>query len=490
MTVETCRGCGRLIALSPVEPGENGVQQCSDEYSTRYRVCIECGAYHCDRCSGEACKSCGGLLVTDDGLAEEKDFLENEITPEIEAFFFEIRNFDPSAVLEIAEPGTLAVLEQLCSEHTPALQAELAENGRDLSLEKCRRLVAEQFSRAYLASRRQSSLHLERQGDCSFNDVAHWFGLELFVRNVNAETAADRYPGLSDFIKSCCPGFLLGLTVCSYLTLERAGIEPESVTEPLERHLAVITDFGFTLGVAEAQARATQMIITGKSDVVPTVLLHHFVNITGVLPRTPGTADTWKFLYDLLNILSCHPENSVRLAARAACLRLERIFGEQREVGSYKQAMLFVSAGLLVDAFGCFKESAENGDTDSMYCLAVFYELGIACKKSRRRQRKLIKKAARAGHKGALGECLIEGLGMRKDIQRGMALLTECAEAGETFAQGSLAGYYLTGEGGLRDKEKALCWLNRAAENGNSLAQWALSNMDQNPLLNPADGVC
>lgn len=88
-------------------------------------------------------------------------------------------------------------------------------------------------------------------------------------------------------------------------------------------------------------------------------------------------------------------------------------------------------------------------------------------------------KAAAQGHVAAkrqLGTLLLLGQGVRKDEQRGLALVREAAEKGDTDAQYKLCGAYQTGLGVAKDEKTALDWLKKAAAGGHPQAQFLLGD--------------
>ncbi|MCP1674540.1 TPR repeat protein [Natronocella acetinitrilica] len=68
-----------------------------------------------------------------------------------------------------------------------------------------------------------------------------------------------------------------------------------------------------------------------------------------------------------------------------------------------------------------------------------------------------------------------DGIGVERDMPRGLALLREAAERGHRQAMHDLAHYYVRGEGVLQDFGEATRWLRRAAKAEDARAQYLLA---------------
>lgn len=90
-------------------------------------------------------------------------------------------------------------------------------------------------------------------------------------------------------------------------------------------------------------------------------------------------------------------------------------------------------------------------------------------------------KAAENGNRimmGQLGARMISGIGVAKDIQRGVHWLTKAADAGDTSSMYNLGYLYYYGEDVAKNYEQAAYWLNKCASNkGNPKAKSLLGLM-------------
>ena len=74
----------------------------------------------------------------------------------------------------------------------------------------------------------------------------------------------------------------------------------------------------------------------------------------------------------------------------------------------------------------------------------------------------------------------LSGKNFEKDIDKGIALLTECADGGDNFSCYKLGKLYFLGIDGFeKNKEKAIQYLNLSAEQGNEYAQNILDNHEE-----------
>ena len=70
----------------------------------------------------------------------------------------------------------------------------------------------------------------------------------------------------------------------------------------------------------------------------------------------------------------------------------------------------------------------------------------------------------------AVGECLQEGFGVRRNKKKGTRFYAKAATQGDQFAAARLGLCYILGRGVKQDKEKGIFLLREAAENGNEYA--------------------
>jgi TPR repeat protein len=82
-----------------------------------------------------------------------------------------------------------------------------------------------------------------------------------------------------------------------------------------------------------------------------------------------------------------------------------------------------------------------------------------------------------AHSKGALGRCLVAGIGVAQDAAKGLALGRESAAAGSCFGQFVVGRCYDAGLGVAQDFAEAVQWYPFAAEQGHAVAQCNLGTM-------------
>jgi Sel1 repeat len=87
-----------------------------------------------------------------------------------------------------------------------------------------------------------------------------------------------------------------------------------------------------------------------------------------------------------------------------------------------------------------------------------------------------------AQSKGALGDCYVDGVGVAKDVGKGLALGRESAAAGSCFGQCVVGWCYRNGVGVAQDYAEALRLYSLAAAQGYAVAQNNLGLMFQNGL--------
>ena len=88
--------------------------------------------------------------------------------------------------------------------------------------------------------------------------------------------------------------------------------------------------------------------------------------------------------------------------------------------------------------------------------------------------------AAKAGNpkaNGCIGFLWTNGLGVEKDIHKGISFLEKSAMIGEVYSQYNLGLMYRAGEELEQDFDKALFWFKHAANRGLAAAQIDLSIM-------------
>lgn len=115
--------------------------------------------------------------------------------------------------------------------------------------------------------------------------------------------------------------------------------------------------------------------------------------------------------------------------------------------------------------------------------IGMMYFKGLGTPINNQKAVEYLEKSAELGNQYAkrlLAFEYISGKNLEQDIEKGIVLLTECADSGDAFACYQLGSLYFFGADGLeKDKEKAIQLLNLSAEQGNEYAQILLDNTEQ-----------
>lgn len=148
-----------------------------------------------------------------------------------------------------------------------------------------------------------------------------------------------------------------------------------------------------------------------------------------------------------------------------------------------------------VQAMHWYRQAAEAGDVPAMLWLAECFERGEGCTTSAYDAANWYQRAAASQDPHAmaeLGRCCLYGIGLEEDVEAGMRLLRQAAEAGWSPALAELEGYYyqralhLQAEAGLEAGEQVLECIaddyRRAAELGHQRAAYRLALCHQHGL--------
>lgn len=371
---------------------------------------------------------------------------------------------------DLSEPGTRTLIDDFSERMATPLKEEVRATGSSMASADVVLTLRRQMARAYLASNLIAAMELERIGTLDEDDVGFWYHLDTRLAMASVENE-EKYPGLAVAMLNSLPAMDEALVVCSLMTLQEAGIAPSAIPESLAHLLTIATKVGFSMGVAEATARAVAFLARGDVSLVPVPIGFHVVQAAS----TPDSKVNWELLTEKL---VDHPEPGVSSAARALALASSAAPATVDPDELLQNGLTYLTAGQLEPATECLRHAARSGQAEATYILAMFSEVGIGGDEVPTKHKLLITEAAAAGHKGALGECLLEGIGRDADRERGLALLTECAESGSSFAQGSLGGYYATGEYVTKNRDLAKQWLERSAGNGNPFAVMMLEHFE------------
>ena len=122
------------------------------------------------------------------------------------------------------------------------------------------------------------------------------------------------------------------------------------------------------------------------------------------------------------------------------------------------------------------KVDAENGDVDAMYDLALMYEYGEnGLKEDDEEAYKWYKKAADAGDvmaAASVGQCLLDGSGVKKNQSEGLIILVTAANNGSDYACYELGKLYFYGRCGVEvNYASAKHWLEKALAEGEGSCQ-------------------
>ncbi|MBE6877397.1 MAG: sel1 repeat family protein, partial [Ruminococcus sp.] len=115
------------------------------------------------------------------------------------------------------------------------------------------------------------------------------------------------------------------------------------------------------------------------------------------------------------------------------------------------------------------------------YQIGKMFCCGIGAEQNPEKAEKYLSLSAQAGNSDAkrmLGKELLSGENILKDTQRGLKLLSECAEDSDLYAAYLLARFLLKNTE-YRNPVRAMALLNQAAEGGNGYAQRLLETMQE-----------
>jgi hypothetical protein len=256
------------------------------------------------------------------------------------------------------------------------------------------------------------------------------------------------------------------------------GLTAEQIPGDLELLFRVVTKKGFTIAVAESVARAIYQIARGGVERVHPLLLEHLIEMAYAITHQKELRPMLGSLGQLMVILLTHPVPDIQQAASVALLWLSNRAGQGPQRNPHDLGLTLLNAARPEEGCELFYQAADEGDMRAMYCLSQLNEIGVGCREDPEERKRLVLLAAERGHEGALGECLIEGIGVEPEVERGKDLLSAIAQKGDTFAQGSLAGYLIDQRFLPQDLVAARDWMERSARGGNILAQLALANWE------------
>ncbi|MCC2599666.1 tetratricopeptide repeat protein [Sphingobacterium sp. FBM7-1] len=121
-----------------------------------------------------------------------------------------------------------------------------------------------------------------------------------------------------------------------------------------------------------------------------------------------------------------------------------------------------------------YTKSANQGNTNAQYNLALKYENGLGVSKSDSEAVKWYRKAADQGYVHAqnnLGVMYRDGKGITKDEAEAVKWYTKAANQGLDIAQNNLGNMYRDGKGVTKSESEAVKWYRKSAAQGNTSAQ-------------------
>jgi len=144
---------------------------------------------------------------------------------------------------------------------------------------------------------------------------------------------------------------------------------------------------------------------------------------------------------------------------------------ERGDRGALTQLGLALSRrGELAKAFGCFEAASEQGDVFAKYLLGECYMDGKGVKADEKRGAALFEEAANSGNSLAmdrLGVCYRKGIGVEADLAKAFQLFSRARDLGNASAMGNLGVLYMLGEGVGKDPVKAVALFSEGSEAGN-----------------------
>lgn len=136
--------------------------------------------------------------------------------------------------------------------------------------------------------------------------------------------------------------------------------------------------------------------------------------------------------------------------------------------------------------------SAEKGDKNAQFALAVKYHLGDGVDNDPAKAAGWYTKAADAGHLGAMNNLAglyYDGKGVEQNFSKAIALYKKIADSGDIGGTASIAGMYLDGKGVPQDYNEARRLYIIAAQRGYGPAQNAIGMMYKFGWGVPQDNV-
>ena len=132
------------------------------------------------------------------------------------------------------------------------------------------------------------------------------------------------------------------------------------------------------------------------------------------------------------------------------------------------------------EAFELARKSAEQGNTDGMYALALAYEHGRGVETDVEKALEWYRKGTELEHAPCmhnLGCYYMRGDHLEEDKPQAIALCRKAAEQGYSLSEFFMAKIYETGDGVEEDLDQALVWGEKAAEHGTEEIQYQVAKL-------------
>jgi Sel1 repeat len=131
-------------------------------------------------------------------------------------------------------------------------------------------------------------------------------------------------------------------------------------------------------------------------------------------------------------------------------------------------------------AAALYQKAADQGDTEAMNRLALFYLSGTGVTRDQSKAFELFRKAADGKHPKAnynLGLCYRDGIGVEKNPEYALNSFLSGADLGSPEAMTALAGCLSSGSGTQADPTASRQWLEKAAKSGYPPAMCRLAGL-------------
>ena len=145
------------------------------------------------------------------------------------------------------------------------------------------------------------------------------------------------------------------------------------------------------------------------------------------------------------------------------------------------------------EAFELAQKSAQQGNGDGLYALALAYEHGRGVEQDVEQALEYYRKGVELGHAPCMhnyGCYFMRGEIVQQDKPQAIALCRKAAEQGYYLSEFFMAKVYETGDGVEEDLDEALVWGEKAAEHGTADIQYEVAKLytysgEDGKMINP-----